>query len=80
MSRLAPTHFAKLATLVLFGACGDSSNGNGPTTAVVSSVVVSVSEVALTSLGETVTLTAQARDASVNTPASMMIVPSRTIC
>ena len=70
MSRLAPAHFAKLATLVLFGACGDggtSPTGNGGTTTpVVSSVVISVSEVTLTSLGETVTLTAQARDAAGN--------------
>ena len=70
MSRLAPVHFAKLATLVLFGACGDggtSPPGNGGTTTpVVSSVVISASEVTLTSLGDTVTLTAQASDASGN--------------
>lgn len=70
MSRLAPAHFAKLASLVLFGACGDggaSPTGNGSTTTpVVSSVVISVSEVTLTSLGDTLTLTAEARDASGN--------------
>ena len=52
-----------LATLILFGACGDggtSPTGNGETTTpVVSSVVISVSEVTLTSLGETVTLDAR---------------------
>ena len=71
MSRLPPTHFAKLAIMVLFGACGDggtSPTGNGGTTTpVVSSVVINVSEVTLTSLGDTVTLTAQASDASGNT-------------
>ena len=31
MSRLAPAHFATLATLVLFGACGTTPTGNGGT-------------------------------------------------
>lgn len=70
MPRLAPAHFAMLASLVLFGACkdgGTSPNDNdGTTPSVVSSVVISVFEVTLTSLGDTLTLTAEARDASGN--------------
>ncbi len=73
MSRPVLTRNAQLAILGVFWACGDDGGSTGPsgnggtTTPVVSSVVISVSQVTLTSLGETVTLTAQASDASGNT-------------
>ena len=70
MSRLLLTRIAQFAAVSLLGACGDGGtgpNGNGPaTTPVVSTVVISTSDVTLTALGETVTLTAQASDASGN--------------
>ena len=73
MARPTLAQIGQLASLALLGACGDGGGGNGPTgtggnnTPVVSSVVISGSQLTLTSLGETVTLTAQARDASGNT-------------
>ena len=71
MSRPLLTRIARFAAVSLLGACGDGGTGpsdNGPaTTPVVTRVVINISEVTLTSLGDTITLIAQGSDVSGNT-------------
>ncbi|MCH7490236.1 MAG: Ig-like domain-containing protein [Gemmatimonadetes bacterium] len=71
MSRRVLTRMAQLAAVSILGACGDGGTGPSGTGAaspqVIASVVVTPAAHTLLSLGETVQLTATAREASGNT-------------